>query len=80
MSTWRATKAKRVYAALLRLGGMLQKRVGTASHSAFTMAKKSARRRFQGSVRMRGCALRISDPGHLTFASSATADPNRLTA
>ena len=29
MSTWRATKAKRVYAALLRLGWTLKKQVGS---------------------------------------------------
>ena len=29
MSTWRATKAKRVYAALLRLGWALKKQVGS---------------------------------------------------
>lgn len=29
MSTWRATKAKRVYAALVRLGWTLKKQVGS---------------------------------------------------
>ena len=29
MSTWRATKARRVYAALLRLGWTLKKQVGS---------------------------------------------------
>jgi hypothetical protein len=53
VSVWRATKAKRVYAALLRFGWTLKKpvgpiescdgRAGPTSLSAFTTAKRSAR-------------------------------------
>jgi hypothetical protein len=88
VSTWRATKARRVYAALLRIGWTLKKQVGRigscsvragpTSHSAFTTAKKSAPPRSPRSGRTRGFALKISDPSPTWRYSLAPPDSGSI--
>jgi predicted RNA binding protein YcfA (HicA-like mRNA interferase family) len=70
VSTWSSTKARRVYAALARLGWTLEKRGGShrklqkpggeTSRFAFTTVRKSGRRRWQGSQRIPGFVRKIS--------------------
>ena len=71
MSTWSSTKARRVYAALARLGWTLEKQValagsckgpaGETSRSAFTTMRKSGRQRWQRSQKIPGFVRRISE-------------------
>ena len=80
MSAWSATKAKRVYAALPRMGWTLKKTVGSHTESysepagqilpfAFTIAKRWDRPRLQRSGKKP-----VSVPKILEFAIAVTRD------
>ena len=89
MSAWRATKAKRVYAVLMRLGWTLKKQVGShqncnvpagpTSHSPFTIAKRSARLPSPGLGRIRGFARKIFDLQRSPHISDCAVDSEMRT-